>query len=383
MFVSRYLFFWAREHKEAALASGVAPAATHTRGKPTTRLNAPTGSVLGDVVAQGSLFLQHAISAAVTVYKAYIHPAVWWFLSWEARLVMHAATTVLGAGYGVWLYLLAPFVFDSALPTAQGIYTERVVPWYAHNLQASLDPVIGSAAGVWETHLSPWYERNLLDYVDYAIGRVHYVAYFTMRFFFDGELENNLERVLTFAVGFVPGVIEQLTALPALQVQLGEHCEAVVTALVYAVVALFLYIIRRFIFGVLALMLTIVLAPVLLTVYCVAKLVHWLMPKKKTVKKVSTKVQAGLVRSGSKTTASSGFTSTAAAPAGTVRSVTSAAGPPVSSGGSAAPARSVSRGSRLGVAEAAEQNGAVQQRRNQRGVQFDQPPTDNWGGYEP
>ena len=331
-FLSKHVFFWAEEHNKDTQASQpsaprdvsantykskstsqqsidmtaaawTAPSAT--AGGPqqsTSRIRAGTESPEG-ILPQAIIFYStQSYRWAVDAYFTYIHPFVVNLITWELKLIAGVCALFMHAVTVLWEEVLGPFLSTTLLPLVYQVYKHQLLPiwsaslypWYHTHLEGFVNHYATSIAATWESQYEPWYDRNVVDYTDLLFGRLHYAAYFTMRFFTDGDLMDNLSQVLVFMQGFVPGVIEQLSSIPAIREHLGDnYCDTVVTVGVYGSVALFLYFMRRFIMGLISLALIIVLSPFLLLIYILAKLARKIFPKKKAAKRTGAKMQSG------------------------------------------------------------------------------------------
>jgi Na+-transporting methylmalonyl-CoA/oxaloacetate decarboxylase gamma subunit len=303
--VAKYLFFWADEHRASA-AKAKSDASRESsqiddtvRGQSQRRADTESSAMKdaldSEIVQKSASYVLSAYHWCAQTYTRYAHPYVWKFLVIEAKIASAAASLVVRLVSTTWSEVLSPLLFNVLAPAGQDLYSTQVLPffmsnvypWYKTNLEAQVNRAYASAASTWEKDYEAWFDHNVLDVTDFAIGRLHYVSYFTVRFFSSENLLGDLQDALVYMQGFIPSVIDQLSSLPALNAQLGEHARLVVTVLVYSCVGLFAYIVRRVLLGVVSLVLIMVLSPLLLVVYCLAKLAKPFLPKKKSAKKAT------------------------------------------------------------------------------------------------
>lgn len=306
------MFFWAEEHQahDAAIdkgteggtkpnaASSAAHASPSTQSKPEIPTSPkPPRSADGQrnlqyeevlsYVQYGTQVAQIALTWLIAQYFTFIHPVLYRAIAWEIDIVCTAAGMCVKGATMLWVGYLSPMWFNTAWPSLQDLYSQIVPLYMKHGYplyQAYLEGAVKAAYTYYQTNEN-WIGYNIEDPAEYIIGRLHYAWYFTALFFSPREMGRNMQGVGHYLQDFVPAVIAQLSSMPPIQAQLGEQCETVVTIGVYLTVALFLYLCRRFIFGVVALLAMLVLSPVLIAVYVVAKLAALFQPRKKSSKR--------------------------------------------------------------------------------------------------
>ena len=259
----------------------------------TTTLHSISSTYLDNSTVKISIdYIKKISNICVVGYMHYIHPLVWQLLVLEAQVVTTITAAIWHILLVVWEHILSPFLYNTILPNLHTLYTTQLLPWYYTYIypfyQAHAEVIVNKTIiyilTTWETHYEVWFDRNILDIYDFIIGRMHYIAYFTMQFITSDDIFGNLHSIFVYLRDFIPNLIEQLMTIPALQEQFGINCELYMNILVYTIIILFIYIIRRILLGIAAFILLLVLSPVLLVLYC---LVTPFMGKKKSSKKSS------------------------------------------------------------------------------------------------
>lgn len=324
--LSRYVFFWAAEHQhQADDSTPKAPRATtaSTSAPSSSTSNAPAVTVpeatpkvptfpvktgrtdadfdtIGDeesVVFVALRVLQQVSSAVWAVYSAHVHPLLCSMLKYEFQLAAAVVKGVYEGAAWLWSSVLSPLYLNTVLPAAQNVYYTQILPfvnstvypWYHSNLEQSVNTHLARATAHWVEHYDEWFGYHIADPFEFLVGRIYVAQYFVVKFFTSEDLGEHLEAVGAYLAGFVPSVIAQLSSIGALQSYFGDNCVAAVSVLVYSSMALFVFLLRRVLLGVVGIAVVLMLSPLLIAVYVFAKLVGMLRPRKKTKRAASGK----------------------------------------------------------------------------------------------
>ena len=314
--LSKYVFFWAAEHQTdddskpktarsttttatTAASSATSPSATQAEATPKAPAVAKAGRSdaefdrVGDeesAVLVALRVLQQGASTAWSVCSTHVQPLLYRMLKYEFQLAAMVVKVVYeGVGW-LWNSVLSPLYLYTLLPTAQNVYYTQILPfvnstvypWYRSNLEQSVNARLAGATAHWVEHYDEWFGYYIADPFEFLVGRVYIAQYFVVKFFTSEDLGEHLQAIGGYAAGFVPSVIAQLSSIGALQSYFGDNCVMAVSVLVYSSVALFVFLLRRVLLGVVAFAAVLMLSPLLVAVYLCAKLLGMFRPRRKT-----------------------------------------------------------------------------------------------------
>ena len=174
-----------------------------------------------------------------------------------------------------------PFYQVNMEPTINTI----IIPWYNTNIQ----PVVNSA----KLFIIKFYNENMNEYVEAHIqpyyekvkGKFYYSLYYL------GELLEDKDRYdqwTHWIYYLIPNQISLLATSSYIHSICGiDNSLACSSIFVYFLIFIGLYLIRNLILGVVATILVVILSPILITIFIIAKIIQYFSPKGKQKKSIN------------------------------------------------------------------------------------------------
>jgi hypothetical protein len=171
------------------------------------------------------------------------------------------------------------YITTVIIPAAQAIYRDRVLP-LLRSIQREAEPILSKASA----NIYQWYEEYLSIYVEdylappfvYIYEGYHRVAYYSVSFYESEDKVGKLWNNSTWAINSFSDLLHHYSQLYGLDEQirpvLGDHTDHVVVSLAVSILMLLTWVLRRYVMGLISLMLILLISPLLLVLYVVVEI---------------------------------------------------------------------------------------------------------------
>jgi hypothetical protein len=181
----------------------------------------------------------------------------------------------LSALYQHWTVYARPLVDKHIGEPIGEAWTEHVTPIY--NAYAAEHVKNARVA------FDKWYMENCRDFVmvyiepawEFMYRKLNMGLYYVEKFFRDWVEDPEYKlRLYYYVADFFPNLIDKVAVHPILQSVPADKTKLVASMLVFSVLLTLVYLVRKIVMGIIAAVLIVVLSPILIGVYCCAKLIR-------------------------------------------------------------------------------------------------------------